>query len=70
LSVLYDVTVAASSHPEGKVTPQPTAFWEDLRDDLGDHVFRDEYVRSSWRIDMIDEFMNAHMDARRAKNTP
>ena len=66
----YDVTVAASSYSRGKVTPEPTAFWEDLRDDLGDPVFRDEYIRSSWRIDMLDEFMNAHMNARRSKNTP
>lgn len=67
--MIYDVPVAASSHAQGKVAPQPTAFWEDLGDDLGDPAFRDKYVRSSWWIDLIDELMNAHMNAYRAKNT-
>jgi DNA-binding phage protein len=45
---------------------QPTAFWDDLADDLEDPEFLRAYVAESIRISTIDNIVNALNDAREA----
>ncbi len=56
--------VTAHHDPQRNSALFSSGFWEDLTVDLNDPVFRAEYARASWRIDKIDELVNAHDDDR------
>jgi hypothetical protein len=60
----YDVAVTAVPDPQGNIAPPSSGFWEDLRVDLRDPVFRAEYVRLSRRINKLDRFVNADDEGR------